>query len=133
MKLPENKEYVAKETDTDAAVKAAVDLNQDPTQPLLNITTANITGMRNTLGIPKFKPEKPADPPATVDLATLQKQFEATKIEANSTREVVNQLISHVRYLQLVILQNAPLLSALPETTMAQFKDLRRLDPLPTS
>ncbi|MFZ2281861.1 MAG: hypothetical protein WAW39_28940 [Prosthecobacter sp.] len=124
MKLPENKEYVEKQTDAESAIRATNALQ-------IAITAGNITGMRNTLGITKFKPEKPADPPADVDLITLQKQFEATKIDAASTREVVNQLIAHVRHLQIIIIQNSHLLTPPPESVMAEFKDLKPLAPLP--
>lgn len=142
MKLPENKEYVARQTDTDAAVKATSDLNQDPTQPLLNITTANITGMRNTLGISKFKPEKPAETP-TVDLIALQKQLDAygqqvqrQAIAADTIHDVLNLLIAHVRQCEAILkllargevgtelsmagLSELPPLTTFPETKTAE-------------
>lgn len=133
MKLPENKDYVEKQTDAESAIRATNALQ-------IAITPANITGMRVTLGIQKFKPAPPEPPPATtdIDLIALQKQLtdqglklESTRIEATSTRDLVNQLVAHVRYLQLVILQNATQLTALPEATMAQFKNLQPLAPLP--
>jgi len=133
MKLPENKDYVEKQTDAESAIRATNALQ-------IAITPANITGMRLTLGIQKFKPAPPEPPPAAtdIDLIALQKQLtdqglklESTRLEATSTRDLVNQLVAHVRYQQLVILQNATQLTALPESTMTQFKDLQPLAPLP--
>lgn len=136
MQIPENKEYVEKETDAAAALKATTDLK-------IEITPGNIVGIRNTLGIKKFKPapapsEASAKDGQDVDLITLQKQLttqgkeiETIKIEATTTRDAYNLLVSHVRYLQLIILQNSTRLTALPESSMAEFKDLKPLAPLP--
>lgn len=128
---PENRDYVAKESDADTAIRATNALQ-------FAVSPGNITGTRKALGILKFKPEKPADPPADVDLITLQKQLttqgkeiETIKIEARTTRDAYNLLVSHVRYLQLIILQNSTRLTALPESSMAEFKDLKPLAPLP--
>lgn len=124
MQIPENKEYVEKQTDAEAAIRATNDLQ-------IAITAGNIIGIRTNLGIKKFKPEKPADPPADVDLAALQKQFEAVKIDAANTREAYNILVQHVRYLQLHNIQNGQ--RPLPDDVMEQFKDLKPLAPLPVT
>lgn len=126
MRLPENTEFVAKETDAAAAIKATTDLKID-------ITAGNIIGIRTNLGIKKFKPEKPAAyaPLQDVDLAALQKQFEAVKIDAANTREAYNLLVQHVRYLQLLNIQNGQ--RPLPDDVMEQFKDLKPLTSLPVT
>lgn len=130
MKIPENTEFVQNKSDLEAAGKAMHELGME-------ITAGNIIGIRNTIGIVKAKPEKPAPDAGDVDLIALQKQLtthgqqiETIKLEAGNTKGVINLLVSHVRYLQLLLLQNAPHLTALPESTMAEFKDLKPLAPL---
>lgn len=116
MKIPENREYVEKQTDAEAAIRATNALQ-------IAITAGNITGMRNTLGITKFKPEKPADPPADVDLAALQKQFDAVKIDAANTTEVINTLVAHVKFLLTIV--------PLSDRNGPGGRDLKPLAPLP--
>ena len=110
MKRPENAAYVAKNTDATAAGKATHDLNFD-------ISIGNIIGMRNTLGIEKFKPEKPAPLPgefALIDLIALQRRCDALgletqnlRIEANTTRGAFNQLLTHISILTAKIARDS--------------------------
>lgn len=125
MRLPENTEFVAKETDAAAAIKATTDLKID-------ITAGNIIGIRTNLGIKKFKPEKPADPPADVDLASLQKQFDAIKIDAANTREAYNQLLNHVLFCE-ARLSHLGKGTALDDLTSEALKPLKPLAPLPVT
>lgn len=118
MRLPENTEFVAKETDAAAAIKATTDLKID-------ITAGNIIGIRTNLDIKKFKPEKPANPPADVDLASLQKQFEAVKIDAANTTEVINTLVAHVKFLLTLV--------PLSDRNGPGGKNLKPLTPLPVT
>lgn len=124
----------AKESDATLATEATQTLG-------FAVTAANITSMRVNLGIAKAKPEKPAASGTTpeTDLIELQKQIEANgleikdlKIDCRGTREAVNLLISHVRYLQIFLRQNANLLiTDLPDSARAEFKELKPLSPLP--
>jgi len=127
----ENRDYVAKESDADTAIKAAEELG-------FPVSTGNITGTRKALEIAKIKPEKPADPPADVDLITLQQQLraqgqeiEAIKIDATNTRDAYNLLVAHVQHLQQILENNEDRLAPLPYSTFSQFKDLKPLAPLP--
>ena len=134
MKLPENTDFVAKNTDTTAAGKATHDLGFD-------ISTGNIIGMRVTLGIAKFKPAPTSAQAAQdTDLIALHQQLkehglqcEALRIECRTTREAVNLLIAHVKHMQLLLEVNvsANNLRTIPIAAAAEFKFLQPLTPLP--
>lgn len=63
MEIPENRDYIAKESDALAAGKATGDLKFD-------VTPANIGSIRKTLGIEKYKAPAPARAP-DIDLVAL--------------------------------------------------------------
>lgn len=87
MQTPENTEYIAKNSDAEAADKACHDLG-------FPITPANITGIRTTLGIAKFKPEKPAAPEPTaspdVDLIILHRQVQELEARQANTASILH-------------------------------------------
>lgn len=128
----ENRDYVAKESDADTAIKAAEELG-------FPVSTGNITGTRKALEIAKIKPEKPAETP-NVDLITLQQQLrvqgqeiETIKIEAASTREAYNLLVQHVRRMQIILDDIDPKLGPITEAKLEAFKFIDELTPLPVT
>jgi len=125
----ENRDYVAKESDADTAIKAAEELG-------FPVSTGNITGTRKALEIAKIKPEKPAETP-TVDLILLQKQLDAygqqvqrQAIAADTIHDVLNLLIAHVRQCE-AILKLLARGEVGTELSMAGLNDLPPLSPFP--
>jgi len=128
---PENRDYVAKESDADTAIKAAEELG-------FPVSTGNITGTRRALEIAKIKPEKPAETP-NVDLILLQKQLDAYgqqvlrhSIAADTIHDVLNLLIAHVRQCE-AILKLLARGEVGTELTMAGLNELPPLTPFPTT
>jgi hypothetical protein len=127
---PENRDYVAKESDADTAIKAAEELG-------FPVSTGNITGTRKALEIAKIKPEKPAETP-NVDLILLQKQLDTygqqvqrQAIAADTIHDVLNLLIAHVLQCE-AILKLLARGKVGTELSMAGLNDLPPLTVFPT-
>ena len=90
MQLPENADYVAKESDALAAGKATGDLKMD-------ITASNIASMRKILGIEKLKPTPPAPPP-NIDLIALHAQVQQHHAQLDPIAGVnIAEVLSNLR------------------------------------
>lgn len=126
---PENREYVAKNSDNETAIRATNALN-------FLVTVGNIAGTRHALEIKKIKPEPPPSPAQDTDLIALHQQLkehglqcEALRIEARTTREAVNLLVAHIMHCEAILVHMG--LGTVPtEINMAGLRGLPALNPL---